>query len=368
MPSFFYKGRYDREMFTTENTLNEVIEGTKDPKIKAYFSLGMPSEFFDLVPEELKGCPLAEIKERYTMPWGMPYPAEEMAATANFAENIVRQEKYGVFSLWGREDSVPDPLENGKSSVFLLTLHKEQASAPEEKKPAVILCPGGGYETLSFIGEGISMAERLEKEGYFPFVLRYRLSPNRYPASQEDLALAVKFVRANAERFGIDPHRLMLMGSSAGGHLCASTAALVDEIDRALTTELEETMPEAAEKYRGISIRPDSLCLNYAVISFGKESHMGSIQALTGGQDALREKLSVEKQVSDGFPKTFLWACEDDQLVPVSNTTRMGDALREKGVPFKMMIYPTGGHGCGLAAGTSAEGWFDEMIKFMKEK
>lgn len=355
-------------MYTTENTLDELIEGIKDTKVKAYFSLGMPPEFFDLVPEKLKGCSLAEIKERYTMPWGMPYPAEDMAATANFAENMTRGEKYGVFSLWGREDSVPDPLENGKKSVFLLTLHREQDLGQGEKKPAVIVCPGGGYETLSFIGEGISMAERMEKEGYFPFILRYRLSPNRYPAPQEDLALAVKFVRANAERFGIDPHRLMLMGSSAGGHLCASTAALCGEVEGNLMSELRKTMPEKEEEYKDISTRPDSLCLNYAVISFGKESHMGSIQALTGGQDDLREKLSVDKQVSGDFPKTFLWACEDDQLVPVSNTMRMGDALKEHQVPFEMKIYPAGGHGCGLATGTSAEGWFDEMIKFMKEK
>lgn len=80
-------------MYTTENTLDELIEGIKDTKVKAYFSLGMPPEFFDLVPEKLKGCSLAEIKERYTMPWGMPYPAEDMVATANFAENMTRGEK-----------------------------------------------------------------------------------------------------------------------------------------------------------------------------------------------------------------------------------------------------------------------------------
>lgn len=353
--------------FTTDNTLNEIIGSLSDEWKKAYFNLGMPVEFIDLVPEKLRNSTLAEIKEQFIMPWGLPYPGEDVARTANFAEEMVSRERYGVIPLWEEEQKefVPDPTENGKKSVFLLTLHQELSNT-EEKKPAVIICPGGGYETLAFIGEGISMAERFEASGYFPFILRYRVSPNRYPDPQKDLALAIKYVRANAERYHIDPDRLMLMGSSAGGHLCASMTVLYKEIDQALFKDLEESVPGLAEKYSNISIRPDGLCLNYPVISFLKETHEGSFQALTGGREELRDKLSVEQHILENYPKTFMWACEDDMLVPVSNTKRMGEALEKRNIPCKMKTYPTGGHGCGLAEGTSAEGWFDEMLKFMK--
>ena len=99
---------------------------------------------------------------------------------------MVAQKKYGIIPLWEEEQGefVPDPMENGKKSVFLLTLHKEKnydKIEMQEKRPAVIICPGGGYETLSFIGEGISMAEKFEASGYFPFILRYRVSPVHYP-------------------------------------------------------------------------------------------------------------------------------------------------------------------------------------------
>ena len=355
--------------FTTDNTLNEIIGSLSDEWKKAYFNLGMPVEFIDLVPEKLRNSSLAEIKEQFIMPWGLPYPAEDVARTANFAEDMVSRERYGVIPLWEEEQKefVPDPTENGKKSVFLLTLHQELSNT-EEKKPAVIICPGGWYETLAFIGEGISMAERFEASGYFPFILRYRVSPNRYPDPQKDLALAIKYVRANAERYHIDPDRLMLMGSSAGGHLCASTTALHAELEKALLNDLESSVPKLAEIYRGISIRPDGLCLNYPVISFVKEAHEGSFHALTGGNEQLREKLSVEQYISKDFPKTFVWACEDDMLVPVSNTKRMGEALERQKIPYAVKIYPTGGHGCGLAAGTSAAGWFDEMLRFYDQK
>lgn len=356
-------------MFTTENTLNEIIEGVSEGKMKAYYSLAMPMEFFDLIPEEMRDSSLAEIRQKFTMPWGMPYPSEDVAKAANFAADMVRGGKYGIHPLWenDRDDFIPDLDEKGKKSVFLLTLEKNQTDQGEQK-PVVIICPGGGYETLSMVGEGVSMAERFEEAGYFPFVLCYRLSPNRYPDPQKDLALAIKYVRDGAQRFHIDPDRLMLTGSSAGGHLCASLAALYPEIDEELMKELAETFPEAAEKYKGISVRPDQLCLNYPVISFAEEAHEGSFQALTGGNEELRDKLSVEKHVPDDFPKTFVWACEDDELVPVSNAKRLGKVMQEKGLPCDLEIYPTGGHGCGLAAGTSADGWFDEMIHFFQQE
>lgn len=71
------------------------------------------------------------------------------------------------------------------------------------------------------------------------------------------------------------------------------------------------------------------------------------------------------RQVDGNYPKAFVWACQNDELVPVSNAVRMGEALKAANVPHKLKIYPTGGHGCGTAEGTSAEPWMSEMLEFM---
>lgn len=355
--------------FTIENTLNEVLHGLNTEQMLRFFNLGISVEFINFVPEKMRNCSLAEIKKQITMPWGAPYPSEDVVKIANFSVDMVQNRKYGIIPLWQNEDGkfFPDMTQNNKNSVFLMTLHKEILSSTVTKRP-VIICPGGGYETLSFIGEGTDMAEQFEAAGYYPFILSYRLNPNHYPEPQKDLALAIKYIKANAGKYGINPEKMVIMGSSAGGHLCASTALLHSEIEKELMEDLKKTNLNLAEKYKDIPIKPYQICLNYSVISFVKEYHEGSFLALTGGDEKLRDKLSIERHMTDDYPATFAWACEDDELVPVSNTKRLGAALSEKKIPHEIKIYPSGGHGCGLAKGTSAQGWFAEMLKFISEK
>ena len=237
-----------------------------------------------------------------------------------------------------------------------------------EVERCLIVCPGGGYENLAFSSEGVKTAQRLIEGGYKAFILNYRYSPNRWPKPQEDLALAILHVRANAKEYGIDPDNLMILGYSAGGHLCASTAALRTEIAEALFADLAEMRPDLCEKYRDISVRPDKVCLCYPVISFLSNQHEPSFQALTGGDETLREHLSIEKQVDGTYPKTFIWTCADDSLVPPDNAERMGKALSDAGIESRLIVYPQGEHGCSIGIGTSAEGWIDEMLEFMNMK
>ena len=76
--------------------------------------------------------------------------------------------------------------------------------------------------------------------GYKAFILSYRIQPNTYPQCQMDLALAIMHVRAHARQYGIDENRILVVGASAGGHLCASTAMLHEE----LKTEIFCVHPE----------------------------------------------------------------------------------------------------------------------------
>lgn len=267
---------------------------------------------------------------------------------------------YDVLSLWTEhgEGVMPEP-DNSKKSVFLMT---EKFT---EKKPAVLICPGGGYTDVALASEGFKTYAELKKQGYHPFILNYRVFPNHYPEPQKDVALAFKYLRANAEDLLISPDDILLMGYSAGGHLCASETAYAAEYEKMVMEDLERDLPELAVKYRDIPVRADKLCLCYPVISFSEEVHEGSVQSLTGGDESLRDKLSIERHVPADFPKTFLWTCLDDTTVPPSNTIRMAEALKKQKIDHMLKLYPTGEHACSTGAGTSAEGWIEEMKKFM---
>lgn len=71
-----------------------------------------------------------------------------------------------------------------------------------------------------------------------------------------------------------------------------------------------------------------------------------------------------ERHVSRNYPKAFVWACEDDSLVPASNAKRFGEALEKQGIEHVLKVYPQGEHGCGLAYGMSAQGRMEEMLSF----
>lgn len=349
-------------MFTKQNSIQDVLAA---PGIGERIPFFFPADLFQFVPKEMWTSPLEEVGQNVRMPWGPLFGADELVHAANtIAEIFSSLEKYEFVPLWREEceNYLPDYGANNKEAVCLMSIKQESDG---QKRPAVIICPGGGYSTLARDNEGYTIALKMEAAGYRAFVLNYRVTPNHYPEPQKDLALAVKYMRANHERYGIDLNRVMVMGFSAGGHLCASFAAHHEEIEQAVMEDLQKDHGVLHEKYQGISVRPDMVCLCYPVISFVKESHGDSYQSLTGGDETLREKLSIELQVDGTYPKTFVWACQDDEMVPVGNAVRMGEALKRAGVPSELKVYPTGGHGCGAAEGTSARSWMSEMLEFM---
>ena len=107
------------------------------------------------------------------------------------------------------------------------------APCPTPDSPAVIVCPGGSYSWLDMQTEGKEVAQWLQANGISAFVLKYRVQGivpyithsrllfrgHQYPDAQDDLQQAIQYVREHAEEYGIDPHRIGVMGFSAGGHL-----------------------------------------------------------------------------------------------------------------------------------------------------
>jgi len=215
--------------------------------------------------------------------------------------------------------------------------------ASQKKVPTgIIVCPGGGYVHLAMSYEGTDIAKWLNTMGISAFVLKYRLGPKyHHPAELDDAQRAIRYVRAHAAEFGIDPHHIGIWGFSAGGHL-ASTAG----------THFDNGTPNSADPIDRESSRPDFMILAYPVITFEEPyAHRGSRDALLGPNPdpALVELLSNEEHVTKDTPPTFLFHTSDDLVVPVQNSIYFYLALRRAGVPAEMHIYEHGKHGVGLA-------------------
>ncbi|MFD1628777.1 alpha/beta hydrolase [Pseudopedobacter beijingensis] len=231
-------------------------------------------------------------------------------------------------------------------------------SGGEKTGAAVVICPGGGYGGLAISHEGYDVAEKFASIGVSAFVLKYRLPSDEIMEDRkigplQDAQQAIKYVRENASKYGVNPDKIGIIGFSAGGHL-ASTAS----------THFERVV---IENKKGTSVRPDFSILIYPVITFGDFTHKGSRKNLIGenvSQDLI-DLYSNEKQVTAKTPITFMVHANDDKTVPVENTFNYILALNKSGVKNEAHIYPSGGHGFGLNNKTVKDYWFDRLVNWM---
>lgn len=211
---------------------------------------------------------------------------------------------------------------------------------PDRRRPVVVICPGGAYSATSDReAEGIAM--QFLGRGYHAAVLRYSTAPARFPEALQQLALAVSMLRERAEEWHIDPDKIVVQGSSAGGHLAASLGVFWKK------AFLSERLGKPSEAFR-----PNGLMLSYPVITSGEKAHMGSFENLLGEESKDQEKrkaVSLETCVTEDVPPTFMWHTATDQDVPVENSLLFFAALHKLGIPAELHIYPVGGHGLGLA-------------------
>jgi len=204
---------------------------------------------------------------------------------------------------------------------------------------AIILVPGGGYSVVVYEGEGLTNAKSLAENGIAAFVLKYRLPndqimDNKKIGPVQDAQQAIKLVRENAKKWGLDTNKIGIMGFSAGGHL-ASTAA----------THFEKSY---IENSNNTSLRPDFQILVYPVISMTDSlTHTGSRDALLGDNPSAEDVqlFSNEKQVKANTPPAYLTHTADDTVVDVDNSIAYFQSLRHNNVDAEMHIYPKGGHG-----------------------
>jgi acetyl esterase/lipase len=236
-------------------------------------------------------------------------------------------------------------------------------SAQENKHAAVIICPGGGYQREAYIISGTQLAKWFNSIGINAFVLKYRLpnSPDllkREIGPLQDAQRAMRLIRANAVRWGIDRTKIGIMGTSSGGHL-AST----------LGTHLED-VSSISDSLDRISFLPNFLILISPVIDLGKYAHVGSRDNLLGDNVPREfiEKYSSQLQVTSKTPPSFIVHAVNDQAVPVQNSLLFYNALIDNNVISSIHIFPQGAHSIALRNNPgSTETWPTLCEMWMKE-
>ncbi len=207
-------------------------------------------------------------------------------------------------------------------------------------RPAVLICPGGGYRGCSD-REAEPIALAFLSNGCQAFILRYSLNENAaFPKPLNDAEEALELIRDHAAEWGVDPRKIAACGFSAGGHLVAALGTLG-------------------------RLRPDALILAYPCI-------LESMSAILPFPVP-----SLEKMVDERTPPTFLFATSADETVPVENSLQFAAALDRAGIPFELHIFQKGVHGLALAneltssgqakfVDPAAEKWLDLCLTWLK--
>jgi acetyl esterase/lipase len=272
-----------------------------------------------------------------------------------------------VVPLWpegvpGARQIGPERNEEGRTSnVSEPTLTVYGPAVDRPNGTAVIIAPGGGYVRLSTDREGEQYARWLGTLGVTSFVLKYRMAEFGHPAPLQDVLRAVRLVRSQAAHYHIRPDRIGVMGSSAGGHLAATSGTFFDSPLGRTGAELDKT-----------SARPDFLMLMYPVIDMeGPATHAGSRKALLGANPSAENLrlMSVQNAVTPNTPPTLLIHTQEDKTVPVENSILFYQALTRNRVPAEMYLFEHGSHGMGMKAGLgTASEWPKRAEEWLKNR
>ena len=200
-------------------------------------------------------------------------------------------------------------------------------------RPAMLVIPGGGYNTVCESTEGYPIARCFTKLGFRCFVLIYRVNPNRYPAPQLDAFKAMEYIRSNAAKLSIAPDNIAVCGFSAGGHLAASLSLLAGELGQQKNA-------------------PNGVVLAYPLISSGKCTHRGSFKNLLGDEYAKRKNdYSLEKRIVPGAAPAFVWHTAGDTVVQVENSMLYAQNMWKAGNKCELRVFQIGNHGLCLGYG-----------------
>ena len=219
----------------------------------------------------------------------------------------------------------------------------ERPSSLEDPRPAIIICPGGGYEFLSQ-READPAAMAFQRHGFNTFILRYSIREHAsWPNPAVDAARAVRWVRAHADELGVDPNQVALLGFSAGGHVTGLLGTMwhQGDLQSAEKAEYEALAGRGVDANAGLmehSSRPDAIVPCYAVFNLDWVPEQFRMLRKAPEADCIAA-------VSNQTPPSFVWTTGEDQTVPPSQSLDFVNALAQAGVPFEYHHFQRGVHG-----------------------
>jgi acetyl esterase/lipase len=240
------------------------------------------------------------------------------------------------------------------------------ATPRSEAAPAIVVFRGGAYASSS--GSGAGTAEWIAMKGMVGIEAAYgtRSTNTFYPVNYADGARAIRLVRSRAREWGIDGHRVGVLGYSAGGHLASL-----------LSTQPSVYLDPRDDLASGVSARPDLVVLGYPVISFidgySPGAFVGTVDNFFGQNnpnETLRRQFSNELHVESGHPPVFIWTTAEDYLVPFTHSNVFAEACRRARVPVEFTLFPRGPHGMGLAlhAPNEARGRTTQLLVWLAQQ
>jgi acetyl esterase/lipase len=234
----------------------------------------------------------------------------------------------------------------------------------ENKGVSILICPGGGFERVSYIYNGFQFAKWFNSIGINVYVLLYRLPhqadlQQREIAAWQDAQRAMRILRANANKWDLKPDKIGVMGISAGGYVASTLGTHTEDVS-AINDSLDR-----------VSFRPDFMLLLSPVITMKQYAHPGSKKNLLGSDTTgkITDKYSNELQVKAQTPPAFIVHAANDNTVPVQNSLLFYSALIDKKINASLHVFPQGAHGIKLRDNPGSveqwtslcEAWMNEM-------
>lgn len=288
--------------------------------------------------------------------------ALSVVSTTESADKLAPSARNLPLLLWAEKPLVSPDREILKDQrIYFVDNPSMQAFWPDKaiaNGTSAVIFAGGGYVRLAIDNEGYDLARWLSSQGVTAFVVKYRMKEYGFPAPLLDAQRAVRLVRKNAQDWGLDPHKIGVIGFSAGGHVAASAATRFDYV------------ADRADPMLSISARPDFAVLGYPVITLeGESAHAGSRKALLGEMPdpMLVHENSLQYQVGATVPPVFMFHGIADQSVPVANSLMFFNEVLKYNKQSELHLYQSSIHGVGMVQGQGTiSSWTQALALWMR--
>ena len=268
-------------------------------------------------------------------------------------ERLLRAAKSGsyYFKLYGEEERIADPVKRNVNFVYFPSAEKTA-----ENKPFILLIPGGGFFNVWNLTEGWPVAAIFNDLGYNAFILTYRVGVDASAVKAlEDIAAAMRIIRSKKDEFRVDPDRYITCGFSAGGYVTC--------------------LWNTEKGYKAFGLNKPQACFHiYPVTSYKliskedwddddeKEAHTVRCTGCST-EEACNSCFEIPDHVS-GFPPAAIFVAAEDELVDPEHSRRLAAALDKAGIPCRLEVGPTGGHGFADGSGMCMEGWPQRAVEW----